>query len=255
MKATGTRLPTLNRIVIGGSAVPPALFDDLEALGITVVHAWGMTEMSPLGTASILKVELESLSPAEKRRVRLKQGTFSPLVQWKVLDEDGREVAQDGVARGELFVRGNAVARAYYNNPAATEAAFFDGWFKTGDIVTVDQDGYMEIVDRSKDMIKSGGEWISSVELENTLMGHPAVREAAVFGLPHPKWLERPVAAVALREGSAASEDEVRDWLAERVAKWCLPDRIVFVDVIPRTGVGKFLKRDLRERYATLLSE
>jgi fatty-acyl-CoA synthase len=113
----------------------------------------------------------------------------------------------------------------------------------------------MEIVDRSKDMIKSGGEWISSVELENTLMGHPAVREAAVFGLPHPKWLERPVAAVALREGSAASEDEVRDWLAERVAKWCLPDRIVFVDVIPRTGVGKFLKRDLRERYATLLSE
>ena len=253
LRATGSRVPSLKRVIIGGSAVPPALFDDLEDLGITVVHAWGMTEMSPIGTVGMLKAELADQPPDVQRRKRLKQGTFSCIVQWKALDDDGREIAQDGVARGELYVRGPAVARAYYNNPQASEAAFFDGWFKTGDIVTVDDDGYMEIVDRSKDMVKSGGEWISSVELENTLMGHPAVREAAVFGLPHPKWIERPVAAVALRDGSAASEDELRGWLAERVAKWWLPDRIVFVDAIPRTGVGKFLKRDLRERYAALL--
>jgi len=254
LRASGVQVPTLKRVIIGGSAVPPALFDDLEELGITVVHAWGMTEMSPIGTVGTLKAELTGLPAAQQRRKRLKQGTFSCIVQWKVLDEDGRAVAQDGVARGELFVRGPAVARAYYNNPQATDASFVDGWFKTGDIVTVDEDGYMEIVDRSKDMVKSGGEWISSVELENTLMGHPAIREAAVFGLPHEKWIERPVAAVVLREGMAGTEDEIRGWLAERVAKWWLPDRIVFVDVIPRTGVGKFLKRELRERFATLLT-
>jgi len=255
LHATKTQVPTLKRIVIGGSAVPPALFDDLEQLGITVVHAWGMTEMSPIGTVGMLKAELADRPADQQRRKRLKQGTFSCIVQWKALDDDGREVAQDGVARGELYVRGPAVARAYYNNPQATDASFFDGWFKTGDIVTVDEDGYMEIVDRSKDMVKSGGEWISSVELENTLMGHPAIREAAVFGLPHEKWIERPVAAVVLREGMSGTEDEIRGWLAERVAKWCLPDRIVFVEAIPRTGVGKFLKRELRERFAGLLTD
>jgi fatty-acyl-CoA synthase len=156
------------------------------------------------------------------------------------------------VARGELYVRGPAIASAYYKNEAASTDAFRDGWFKTGDIVTVDEDGYMEIVDRSKDMIKSGGEWISSVELENTLMGHPNVKEACVFGLPHEKWIERPVAAVVVRDG-AGDEAALREWLTGRVAKWWLPDRIVFVDAIPRTGVGKFLKRELRERFADLL--
>jgi len=175
-------------------------------------------------------------------------------VQWRVLDDDNVPVAQDGIARGELYVRGPAVAAGYYENEAANAAAFFDGWFKTGDIVTVDPDGYMEIVDRSKDMVKSGGEWISSVELENTLMGHPEVKEACVFGLPHAKWLERPVAAVVLRENAAADEAALRDWLAARVAKWWLPDRILFVDAIPRTGVGKFLKRELRDRFADLLT-
>jgi acyl-CoA synthetase (AMP-forming)/AMP-acid ligase II len=253
MKATGITPRTLKRIVIGGSAVPPKLFDDLEELGIEVYHAWGMTEMSPIGTVSYIKGELDTMSPEARRQKRLKQGTFSPIVQWKVLDDDNRPVAQDGVARGELYVRGPAVAAAYFENEAATKASFFDGWFKTGDIVTVDDDGYMEIVDRSKDMIKSGGEWISSVELENTLMGHPSVREACVFGLPHEKWMERPVAAVVLRDGASDDEPALRDWLAARVAKWWLPDRIVFVDAIPRTGVGKFLKRELRDRYAHLL--
>jgi fatty-acyl-CoA synthase len=253
LKETGKAPRTLKRIVVGGSAVPPKLFDDLEDLGIGVYHAWGMTEMSPIGTVSYIKGELDQLPPEERRLKRLKQGTFTPLVTWKVLDDDLRPVPQDGVARGELYVRGPAVAAAYYENPGASQAAFRDGWFKTGDIVTVDRDGYMEIVDRSKDMIKSGGEWISSVELENTLMGHADVKEACVFGLPHPRWIERPVAAVVLRAGSRADEAALRDWLAERVAKWWLPDRILFVEAIPRSGVGKFLKRDLRERFATLL--
>lgn len=253
LKATGRVPHTLQRVVIGGSAVPPKLFDDLEQMGIRVLHAWGMTEMSPVGTVSVVKGELDVLSPEARRQKRLKQGAFSPIVQWKVLDEDRRDIAHDGVARGELYVRGPAVAGAYYANEAATEAAFIDGWFKTGDIVTIDEDAYMEVVDRSKDMIKSGGEWISSVELENTLMGHPDVKEACVFGLPHDKWIERPVAAVVLRAGAHNDETVLREWLAARVARWWLPDRIVFIDAIPRTGVGKFLKRELRERYADLL--
>jgi fatty-acyl-CoA synthase len=211
-----------------------------------------MTELSPIGTVSFIKGELDGLAPEARRQKRLKQGCFTPIVAWKVLDDDYRPVAQDGVARGELYVRGPAVAGQYYANDAAGGAAFLAGWFKTGDIVTVDGDGYMEIVDRSKDMIKSGGEWISSVELENTLMGHPNVKEACVFGVPHEKWIERPVAAVVVREGPG-NEAALRDWLAARVAKWWLPDRILFVDAIPRTGVGKFLKRELRERFATLL--
>jgi acyl-CoA synthetase (AMP-forming)/AMP-acid ligase II len=253
LKATGRVPHTLQRIVIGGSAVPPKLFDDFEEMGIRVCHAWGMTEMSPVGTVSFVKGELDGLPPEARRLKRLKQGTFSPIVQWRVLDDDHRPVAQDGVARGELYVRGPAIAAAYYRNEPATGAAFSGGWFKTGDIVTVDEDGYMEIVDRSKDMIKSGGEWISSVELENTLMGHHDVKEACVFGLAHEKWIERPVAAVVLRTGAHADEAALRDWLAARVAKWWLPDRIVFIDAIPRSGVGKFLKRELRERYADLL--
>jgi fatty-acyl-CoA synthase len=253
LKATGRVPRTLQRVVIGGSAVPPKLFDDFEELGIRILHAWGMTEMSPVGTVSFVKGALDNLSPEARRQKRLKQGPFSPIVQWEVLDENQREIAHDGVARGELYVRGPSVAAAYYENAAATSAAFSDGWFKTGDIVTIDEDAYMEVVDRSKDMIKSGGEWISSVELENTLMGHPDVKEACVFGLAHDKWIERPVAAVVLHAGAHDDERALRDWLAARVAKWWLPDRIVFIDAIPRTGVGKFLKRQLRERYADLL--
>jgi acyl-CoA synthetase (AMP-forming)/AMP-acid ligase II len=254
LHARGTGLPTLERVVIGGSAVPPALFDDLEAMGTRVVHAWGMTEMSPIGTVSTLTTELAAATPAIRRRERLKQGPFSVIVDWKILDDDGHAVAADGVSRGELWVRGPAVAASYYNNETASAAAFVDGWFRTGDIVTVDDFGFMEIVDRSKDLVKSGGEWISSVEVENALMGHPAVREACVFGVTHARWIERPIAAVVMRDGAAASEDELRAWLGERIAKWWIPDRVVFLDAIPRTGVGKFLKRALRERYADLLT-
>ena len=254
MRARERSPQTLERITVGGSAVPPALFDELEKCGIRVIHAWGMTEMSPLGTVNAVTAELAATAPAERRRERLKQGAFSPLVDWQIRDDDGNAVPADGVARGELWVRGPAVAASYYRNEAATATAFADGWFRTGDIVTVDAHGFMEIVDRAKDLVKSGGEWISSVEVENALMGHPAVREACVFGVTHERWIERPVAAVVLRDGVSADAEELRAWLADRIAKWWIPDRIVFLESIPRTGVGKFLKRELRERYATLLT-
>lgn len=253
LAARGAGLPSLERVVIGGSAVPPALFDDLEAQGIRVVHAWGMTEMSPVGTVNAVTSAIAAAPADIARRERLKQGAFSFLVDWRVLDDDGNAVPSDGKTRGELYVRGPAVAASYYESDAAD--AFRDGWFKTGDIVTVDAFGFMEIVDRSKDLVKSGGEWISSVEVENALMGHPAVKEACVFGVAHDRWIERPVAAIVLREGAAPDEAAVRAWLAERIAKWWVPDRVVFVDAIPRTGVGKFLKRELRERYADLLRD
>ncbi len=245
-------LGTLKSVIIGGSAVPPSLFDDLAKRGISVVHAWGMTEMSPIGTVSRLHGELRDAPLARRREALLKQGTFTPIVAWKLLDEDGNEVPRDGVSRGALWVRGPAVTAGYFRDDAPNPA-FADGYFHTGDVCTVDEFGYMQIVDRSKDLVKSGGEWISSVDLENALMGHPAVKEAAVIGVAHPKWQERPVAVVVLREGQTAEEDALKAWLGERVAKWWVPDRVLFVDAIPRTGVGKFLKRDLRERYAGIL--
>jgi acyl-CoA synthetase (AMP-forming)/AMP-acid ligase II len=255
LRAQGKTLSTVKRIVIGGSAMPTSLMDDLNALGIEAIHAWGMTEMSPIGTVSRDVSELAH-DPEMQKRERYKQGRFSPIVQSKIVDEHGKEVPADGVSRGELLVRGFAVAKEYYNNESATRAGFEpDGWFHTGDVVTMDQYGYIEIVDRVKDFIKSGGEWISSVEVENILMGHPGLKEACVFGIPHPKWQERPVAAVVPREGEQVDEDALRGWLSDKLAKWQTPDRFVFVEAIPRTGVGKFLKRDLRERYKGLFAE
>jgi fatty-acyl-CoA synthase len=248
-------LPSLDHLVIGGSACPPSLFDGLEARGIHVVHAWGMTEMSPIGTVSQTKAELAGATPERRREERLKQGTFTPLVAWKLIGDNGEDVPSDGVSRGQLWVRGPAVTGSYYRSGGAGADSFQDGWFHTGDICTVDALGYMQLVDRSKDLVKSGGEWISSVDLENLLMGHPALKEAAVIAAEHPKWVERPIACVVIREGHTADEAEIQAWLAERVAKWWVPDRIVFVDAIPRTGVGKFLKRELRERYRGLLTE
>lgn len=254
LRAQNKTLPLLKRIVIGGSAMPTSLMDDLNALGMDAIHAWGMTEMSPIGTVS-RDTSLLDGDPEKQHKERYKQGRFSPIVQWRIVDENGHDVPQDGKSRGELLVRGFAVAKSYYNNEAATAIGFErDGWFHTGDVVTQDEYGYIEIVDRVKDFIKSGGEWISSVEVENTIMGHPAVKEACVFGVPHPKWQERPVAAVVVREGEPADEEALRGWLGEKLAKWQTPDKIVFVDAIPRTGVGKFLKRDLREKYKALLS-
>ncbi len=245
-------LPTLTSLVIGGSACPPSLFDDLKRRNIETIHAWGMTEMSPIGTTSRLTAELRDAAPAEQRDKLLKQGRFTPLVAWQLLDENGRDVPRDGKTPGDLWVRGPAVTASYYR-VGSDLPCFRDGYFLTGDVCTVDDLGYLQIVDRSKDLVKSGGEWISSVDLENLLMGHPAIREAAVIGLPHEKWVERPVAIVALRDGQSVAESAVQAWLAERIAKWMVPDRVIFVEAIPRTGVGKFLKRDLRKQYENLL--
>jgi fatty-acyl-CoA synthase len=253
LEKTGADLPTLETLVIGGSAVPPSLYDDLAKRGISVIHAWGMTEMSPIGTVSRVVAELADSPPEVQREKRLKQGRFAPLVAWKILDENGNDVPRDGKTAGDLWVRGPAITASYYR-VGSDLPCFKDGWFHTGDVCTMDELGYLQLVDRSKDLVKSGGEWISSVDLENTLMGHPAVREAAVIGLPHEKWVERPVAVVALREGQQIDEASLRAWLGERIAKWMVPDRVIFVDALPRTGVGKFLKRELREQYQDLLS-
>jgi fatty-acyl-CoA synthase len=246
-------LPTLERLVIGGSACPPSLFDDLKKRNIDTIHAWGMTEMSPIGTVARLVGELEDAPPAVQREKLLKQGRFAPLVAWKLLDDDGNPVPSDGVTPGNLWVRGHAVTGSYYK-VGSDLPCFEDGYFHTGDVCTMDEYGYLNLVDRSKDLVKSGGEWISSVDLENTIMGHPAIREAAVIGLPHEKWVERPVAVVALRDGASVDEPSLRAWIGERVAKWMIPDRVMFVDALPRTGVGKFLKRELRAQYRDLLN-
>ena len=247
------RLPTLRMVICGGSAVPPSLFDDMHAIGVNMQHAWGMTEMSPIGTnASHIGQLIDAPWPQQREKL-LKQGRFTPIVAWKLLDDDGNDVPRDGKTPGALWVRGPAVTASYFNIDEQPPV-FAHGYFHTGDVATIDEYGYLTIVDRSKDLVKSGGEWISSVDLENTLMGHPAIREAAVIGVPHAKWVERPVAIVVVRDGHTVDEPSVKAWVGERVAKWMIPDRVVFVDAIPRTGVGKFLKRELRERYGDLLS-
>jgi fatty-acyl-CoA synthase len=252
--ATGKELPTLRMVVCGGAAIPPSLFDDMHARGTFMQHAWGMTEMSPIGTNATVSGALVGRPWSEQREQLLKQGRFSPIVAWKLLDDDGNAVPHDGKTPGALWVRGPAVTGAYFN-VAEQPPVFAGGYFCTGDVATVDDLGYLTIVDRSKDLVKSGGEWISSVDLENMLMGHPAIREAAVIGLPHAKWGERPVAVVAMRDGRTVEESEIQAWIGERIAKWMIPDRIIVVETIPRTGVGKFLKRELRERYQALLLE
>ena len=252
LEAKDSYLPTLKTLVIGGSACQPSLFDDLEKRHIRVIHAWGMTEMSPIGTTSRVVAQLADAPWERQREVLLTQGRFTPLVAWKLLDDDGAPVPADGKTPGNLWVRGFAVTASYFR-VGDDLPVFQDGYFHTGDVCTVDQYGYLQIVDRSKDLVKSGGEWISSVDLENTIMGHPAIREAAVIGLPHEKWVERPVAVVALREGKNVDEPSLQAWIGERVAKWMIPDRVLFVEAIPRTGVGKFLKRDLRKQYNDLL--
>jgi fatty-acyl-CoA synthase len=211
-----------------------------------------MTEMSPLGTLTKLKSSMESLPEADKLAVLAKQGIIVPTVKCRIVDIDtGSELPWDGVAFGELQVRGPYITSSYFHDPDSGEK-FMDGWLRTADVATIDPEGYIQIVDRTKDLVKSGGEWISSVELESTLMAHPKVLEAAVVGLPHPRWSERPCAAVVLKaeHRDSTTADELRDFLAERVAKWWLPDEYVFVDEIPKTSVGKFAKTRLREQLA-----
>jgi fatty-acyl-CoA synthase len=237
------------RMVVGGSAAPEGMIRAFDKQGLRVVHAWGMTEMSPVGSVSQLGPDAASLSEDERYAQRARQGRPTPWVDVRVVGESG-EVPWDAKTSGELHVRGPSVASGYYQNEEAKDRWTKDGWFRTGDVVTIDAEGSIKVSDRSKDLIKSGGEWISSVDLENALMAHPAVKEAAVVAVPHPKWAERPLAAVVLKEGSRCSPAELKDFLAPRFASFWLPDAYVFVEAIPRTAAGKFLKSALRERYA-----
>ncbi len=244
-------LSSLRVMPVGGSAMPRALIEAFEKrFGIRVAHAWGMTEMTPLGTVANLKSYMADWPEEERFAIRAKQGMPVVGVEIRAVDDQGREVPWDGKTMGELQVRGPWVIRAYYNDPRTAEA-FQDGWFRTGDVVTIDPEGYIQIVDRTKDLIKSGGEWISSVDLENALMAHPKVLEAAVIAVPHPKWQERPLAVVVPRPEfkEDLTKEELLEFLRPRFAKWWLPDDIVFVEAIPKTSVGKFDKKVLREQF------
>ena len=239
---------SVTQMVVGGSAAPPAMIEGFQKRhGLAVLHAWGMTEMSPIGTVSRLKAGMQGLPEGEQFRRRAMQGVAVPLVEVRAVSEAG-EVPWDGKAMGELHVRGPFIAKSYFGNAAEADKFTMDGWFRTGDVVTIDGEGFVRITDRSKDLIKSGGEWISSVDLENALMGHPAVKEAAVVAVAHPKWDERPVACVVLRDGAKATDDELREYLSPLFAKFQMPDAFVFMQAIPRTAAGKFLKTALREQ-------
>ena len=242
-------LPALRSMIVGGSAAPRAMIEGFERRhGLHVLHAWGMTEMAPLGTVATLPGALAGASEEERFAFRAKQGRPAPLVEVRARGDDGL-VPWDGRTMGELEVRGAWIACAYYEAPDADRWSE-DGWFKTGDIVTIDARGTIEIQDRTKDVIKSGGGWISSVALENALMAHSAVAEAAVIGVPDERWQERPLAVVVLKEEQSADAEELRAFLAPQFAKWSLPERFEFVDEIPKTAVGKFRKTALRERFA-----
>jgi fatty-acyl-CoA synthase len=235
-------------MAVGGAAAPEAMIRAFDQFNLKVVHAWGMTEMSPVGTVARPKSYMSDASPDELYALRASQGIALPLVDVRVVNEQG-EVPWDGQTMGEIEVRGPWVAQSYYKLEGERNRWSADGWFRTGDVATLSAEGYVKITDRTKDLIKSGGEWISSIDLENLLMGHPAVREAAVIAVAHPRWDERPLAAVVIKDGAAVTADELRDFLAPKVAKFWLPDAFVFVDEIPRTSTGKFLKTQLRNKF------
>jgi len=249
LEKTGKALPDMQRVIIGGSAAPRSMIEAFEkTYGITVIHAWGMTEMSPLGTLGTLKPGIDTLPYEEQLDYKCKQGHAPFGVEMKIVDDGDNELPRDGKAFGRLKVRGPAVAKGYFRGEGV-DAFDADGWFDTGDVATLDPDGYMTITDRAKDVIKSGGEWISTIEIENIAVGHPAVAEAAVIGVAHPKWDERPLLIIALKPGQKATREEILAYLNGKIAKWWMPDDVVFVDEIPHTATGKIQKMTLRERF------
>ncbi len=241
-------LSALKRLLVGGSAVPRSLLEGFDRHGLTIIQAWGMTETSPLGSIARLPIELDDASDDDKYEYRIRQGRPSPFVDIRARGDDGELIEWNDQAVGELEVRGPWIAAAYHRG-AGAEKFTDDGWFCTGDVVRIDQTGCIRIMDRSKDLVKSGGEWISSVDLENLLMAHEAVAEAAVIAIPDEKWGERPLAVIVFREGKEASAEELREHLSRDFAKWQLPERFEVVEAIPRTATGKFKKLVLREQF------
>ena len=254
MQSNGLRFSTLVRTVIGGSACPPAMINAFnDQYGVEVLHAWGMTEMSPLGTVCTLKNAQVALPADEKLRVRLKQGRSVFGVDMKIVDDAGNELPWDGKAYGDLLVRGPWIIASYFKGEGGDPLRYDAtgrGWFPTGDVATIDADGFMQITDRSKDVIKSGGEWISSIDVENIAMAHPAVAMAACIGMKHPKWDERPIVVVVKKPGSALAREELLAFYEGKIAKWQVPDDVVFVDAIPLGATGKMQKMTLRQQLA-----
>ncbi len=254
VKQKGARFSTLERTVIGGSACPPAMIRTFrDDYGVDVIHAWGMTEMSPLGTLARLQNRHLDLPPEQQQKILEKQGHVIFGVDMKIVNDEGEALAWDGSSLGDLLVRGPWVVREYFKGEGGDPLRYDAqgrGWFPTGDVATIDPQGYMQITDRSKDVIKSGGEWISSIDLENLAIAHPAVANAAVIGVPHPKWDERPLLIVVKRAGVELTRDELLKFYEGKVAKWWLPDDVQFVDSIPLGATGKILKTRLREQFA-----
>jgi fatty-acyl-CoA synthase len=255
LEEDGGDLGSLERIICGGSAAPVSMIRAFEQrYGVQFIHAYGMTEATPVTHFSRLKSTLRDLPEEARYGYKAKQGTLVPGLEQRVVDGDGDEVPADGKSMGELLLRGATIAGEYLDDERSA-GTFVDGWYHTGDVATVDGEGYLHLVDRTKDLVKSGGEWISSVELENALMGHPEVAEAAVIAVPDPKWAERPLAVVVRKAGAEVSEAELVASIAGRFPKWWLPDRVEFVDELPKTATGKFSKRTLRERFVGGLRE
>ena len=250
LSATGKRCSSLRRVLSGGSAVPPSLIEAFERRGIQMVHAWGMTEMSPLGTVAALKAKHLRLEAGAQTPIKAKQGRPVFGVELKILDEAGLRQPHDGKSMGELLVRGPWIVSGYFDDAEASAAAIeADGWFHTGDVATIDPDGYMQITDRRKDVIKSGGEWISSIDLENAAVAHDDVAEAAVIAVPHPRWGERPLLIVAPAAGRNPDRDGLIALLARDFPRWMLPDDVVVVPELPHTATGKLMKTRLREMF------
>ncbi|MAC80656.1 MAG: long-chain fatty acid--CoA ligase [Rhodobacteraceae bacterium] len=253
-KQAGSKLESLKRTVVGGSACPPSMIAEFrDDYGVETIHAWGMSEMSPLGSANHPLAKHAKLPIEDQHRLRENQGRPPFGVDLKIVGENGKELPRDGTSTGELHVRGHWVLDSYFRRSRAETLT--NGWFDTGDVASLDPDGYLTIRDRSKDIIKSGGEWISSVELENIAIGHPKLTDAAVVGVHHDKWDERPLLVAVKAAGEDPSEAELRSYYEGKIAHWQIPDRVVFVDALPRNATGKVLKRDLRETYNDILAE
>jgi fatty-acyl-CoA synthase len=249
MEANDVKLSTLRRVLIGGSACPPAMIQKFEEnYGVEVAHAWGMTEMSPIGSICAIKPDYGVLDRQGLSDVKAKQGSAPFTVEMRIIDDSGKELPWDGKTFGRLMVRGACVAREYFKGEGG-EILDADGFFDTGDVATIDPYGNMQITDRAKDVIKSGGEWISTIEIENLAVGHPKVAEAAVIGIRHPKWDERPLLVIVLKKDHQATKDEMLAFLQGKIAKWWMPDDVAFVDEIPHTATGKIQKMTLREQF------